>query len=275
MRNLIDFLFRNGVFLVFILLEIFCFYLVVKFNGEQSEIYHSATASISGSINDRVGGIVRYWNLDVVNDSLRAENAQLRRQLASTDKGVLSYTRGTDDSSTVVFNVIPAKIIQNSIGNRNNYLMLNKGTDHGLRAGLGVTSGENPIGIVVGASRHYSRVMSVLHGNAMISASIRGKGYFGSLIWRGFNPGQMELDAIPKHAQLYVGDTVVTSGYSQIFPSDMLIGTIDTFWLPRGSNFYRINVDLFPDMSKIRTAYIYDNMYSTELDSLENGAADE
>ena len=139
---------------------------------------------------------------------------------------------------------------------------------------MGVGSGDSPIGIVVGASRNFSRVMSVLHANATISAAVKDKGYFGSLLWRGFNPGRMQLDAIPKHAQLQIGDTVVTSGYSQVFPPDLLIGTIDSFWLPRGSNFYRIEVSLHTDMSKLRSAYVYSNIYADEIKTLENTAED-
>ena len=278
MRNLIEFLFRNGVFLVFIGLEVLCFRLVVRHNQEQSEIYHSTSAAINGAINKRLGSISRYWKLNSVNDSLRIENARLKEELIRriATRATTSPAPGiaSDDSVRVAYEVIPTRVLQNSIGSRNNYITLDKGRIDGIAEGMGVASSNCPVGIVVGVSKRFSRVMSILHGNTMLSATIKGKGYFGSLVWRGFNPRKMELEAVPKHARLYVGDTVVTSGYSQIFPPDLVIGTIDTFWLPRGSNFYNVVVTLNGDLGNLQTAYVYSNYQKQELEQLENLSLD-
>ena len=269
MQNLLEFLSRNGVFLVFIGLEILCFNLVVRNNQRQSEIYHEATLTISASLQKRMASLSDYWGLRTVNDSLRTENARLRRSLlnegVSIDPSQLSSAALFDR-----FQVIPASVIQNSIGLRNNYLTLDKGRNDGIRPGMGVISPNGPVGIVVASTPGYTKVMSLLHSNSAISAALRSKGHFGSLRWRNANPRIMELDAIPKHAQLMIGDTVVTSGYSRIFPSDIMIGVVDTFWLPRGSNFYRARVKLSNDMGNLHSAYVVSDLAKPELDSLAN-----
>lgn len=268
MQNLIKFLARNGVFLVFLALEFLCFNLVIRNNQKQSEIYHNASLYMTSALQKRASSISDFWDLRRINDSLRVENSQLRSELINRIAGQ-SAAGVNYKSNRTRFDVIPARVIQNSIGKRNNYFTLDRGAAAGISPGMGVVSDDGPVGIVVAATPGFSRVMSILHSNTMLSASIRSKGYFGSLVWRSANPRRMELDAIPKHAQMRVGDTVVTSGYSKLFPPDVIVGTIDTFWLPRGSNFYRARVLLNVDMAVLHSAYVIEDIAGEELDSLQ------
>jgi rod shape-determining protein MreC len=269
MQNLLEFLSRNGVFLVFIGLEVLCFNLVIRNNQRQSEIYHETTMAFTASMQKRVSSITDYWALGSVNDSLRMENARLREDLLNNKTATISPgSAGREPFER--FQTIPANVIQNSVGLRNNYITLDKGVGSGIKPGMGVISLHGPVGIVVAATRGFSKVMSLLHSNSSVSASLKSKGHFGSLKWRTADPRIMELEAIPKHAQLMVGDTVVTSGYSRIFPPDIMIGIVDTFWLPRGSNFYRARVKLSNDMGSLHSAYIISDLSKPELDSLAN-----
>jgi rod shape-determining protein MreC len=268
MQNLFAFLVRHGVLLLFLGLEVLCFKLVVGNNHRQAEIYHNSSTIITGALNKQVSGIVNYWNLQGVNDSLRIENATLRERLFNNIVLAEDNSSGLD-SMVLRYGIGPAMVVQNSIGLRNNYITLDHGYSIGIEPGMGVVTAEGPVGIVVASTKRFARVMSLLHSNTMLSASIKSKGYFGSLVWRSANPKLMELDALPKHAQIQVGDTVVTSGYSKIFPPGLQIGRIDTFWLPHGSNFYRASVLLDVDLSSLHTAYVILNYSLKERESLE------
>ena len=274
MRNLVEFFVRYGVFIVFLLLEILCFNLVIRNNERQSEIYHRFSTSVSASMQKRVTAVTSFMGLRDVNDSLRTENSRLREQLINRVE-TISRTGVVIDSTMDKYEVIPAVVVQNSIGSRNNYMTIDKGAVAGVAKGMGVVSPNGPVGIVVATTPHYAKVMSVLHSNTMVSAAIQSKGYFGSLVWRSSDPRIMELDAIPKHARIKRGDAVVTSGYSNVFPEDLLIGQIDTFWLPRGSNFYRSKVRLNSELSRIQSVYVVSNLSLPERDSLESIGLDE
>ena len=269
MQNLIEFLARNGVFLIFIGLEVLCFNLVINNNQNQAEIYHNTSSRFTAAMQKRVSEAFDFLDLRRINDSLRVENASLREDLINR----IARTPSVDEIITYSgdrYSVIPTNVIQNSIGLRNNYITLDRGRDSGIRKGMGVVDSKGPIGIVVAATPKFAKVMSLLHSNSMISASIRSKGYFGSLVWKSADPRIMELDAVPKHAPLAIGDTVITSGYSKLFPPDLIIGRIDTFWLPRGSNFYRARVALEVEMADLHNAYVIDDRAQIQLDSLEN-----
>ena len=111
--------------------------------------------------------------------------------------------------------------------------------------------------------------MSLLQQQTRISDKIKRNNYFGPLLWQGFDSRFMRLEDIPKHAELQMQDTVVTSGYSTMFPADVLIGTIDTFWVEPGSNFYTIDVRLTEDLANLDYAYIVQHLDSEELEDLQ------
>ncbi|MDX1476881.1 MAG: rod shape-determining protein MreC [Saprospiraceae bacterium] len=267
MQNLLQFLFRNGVVFLFLLLEGICLYLVVQTNDRQNEIYHNSANLFTTTLSKQVESFETYWKLRSTNDSLLAENAMLRQRLYNQIKPApLREKRDT------TFTVIPANVIKNSILSRNNYITIDAGKQHGVEKGMGVISDDGPIGVVVGTTQRYAKLMSILHSNAMISAAIKGKGYFGSLVWRSANPTRMQLEAIPKHANLAVGDTIVTSGYSHLFPPDILIGVVEDFRLEGGDNFFNVTVHLKVDMSAVQHVYVVRNHDVAEQTSLATDA---
>ena len=117
--------------------------------------------------------------------------------------------------------------------------------------------------------------MSVLHRQTLISASIKRNNHFGSIVWKGSDPTVINLIDVPKHADIVIGDTVQTSGYSTIFPEGIMIGTVDTFWVPSGSNFFEIEVNLKNDLNKTKYVYVVNNLMKKELEKIQGEGDDE
>ncbi len=266
MQNLIQFLLRTGALFLFIGLELICFSLIIRKNDHQRQLYFQYSSSLTGKVSAQFQSFIDYWSLREVSDSLLNENARLRHLLYQSSGATIDTLPG---DSTRLYRIISARVIKNSVNARNNYLVLDKGSDSGVRSGMGVLHDKGPVGIVIATSRRFAKVLSILHSEAMISAAIKRNNYFGSLVWRSNNPEKMRLEAVPKHADLRIGDTIVTSGQSVVFPRDLVIGVVDTFWIERGSSFYSIDVTLDLDISRINHAYVADYTWAAELDSLD------
>ncbi len=118
-------------------------------------------------------------------------------------------------------------------------------------------------------SDNYSVVMSVLNIDIRVSAKISRNNYFGVMVWDGLDSRYMTLESVPKHAIVHIGDTIVTSGYSSVFPEGVLIGTIESFFKPSGLNFYTIRVALFNDLNKTQYVYVVNDLLKEELLKLE------
>jgi rod shape-determining protein MreC len=266
MQNLIQFLLRTGALFLFVGLELICFSIIIRKNEHQKQLYFQYSSAVSGRLSAQVQSFVDYWSLDEIRDSLLTENARLIEELSAMHVPVGD---SLPPDTVRMFEIIPARVVKNSIAARNNFLLLDKGARDGIRPGMGVLHDNGPVGVVVATSEHFARVLSILHSQSMVSAAIRRNGYFGSLVWRSVNPRRMRMEAVPKHADIGIGDTIVTSGLSVVYPPDVVIGVVDTFWIERGSSFYSIDVNLDLDISRISHAYVVNNLYAAEIDSLD------
>ena len=270
MRSILLFLSKNYFVFLFLFLELFCFWLVVQNNTYQrASIVNSSNylAAKSYQINHEVFG---YFGLKKVNADLAVENAKLRSQSLF---GFAKYRSGDFVFEDTIYNqnfvFSSATVVNNSINRRNNYLTLNKGYKHGIKAEMGVFSSNGVIGIVKDVSENYCTVLSVLHKNSSISAKIKNTGYFGSLIWDGADFKYGNLVDIPSHVKIQYGSQITTSGYSSIFPEGIPIGSIKTATLLPGESFLTVGIEFYEDMSNIQQVYIVKNLLKREKNALE------
>jgi rod shape-determining protein MreC len=265
MQNLLYLLFRYGYILLFIALQIICLNLLIRFNPYQQEIFIKSSNSISGWFYQQQSAISQFFSLTDVARELAAENARLRRAFphfqGPGSTGDLILKVSTADQQ---FELIPAKVINNSVIGLDNFFTLQAGTEDGLAKGMGVISDLGVVGIITDVNRQYARGISILNRDCRISAAVKRNHFFGTLYWEGGDPTAAKLGDVPKHAALAVGDTIVTSGYSAIFPEDINLGFIESFSLLDGSNFYDIDVRLSLDLSNIYYVYVIRNLLRSE-----------
>ena len=270
MRNLIVFIWKNYFFFLFLVLETIAFYLIIRNNRFQNTSVFNSSNTISGNIYQSYSNITDYLYLKKDNELLAAQNAKLQTF------SVNSFITFKNDEYSVndpvykqKYIYTQAKVINNSINKRNNYLTLNAGRLQHIEPEMAVIAADGVVGIVKDVSDNFSSVMSLLNKNTMISCKLKKGGYFGSLIWEGGNPAIAILNDIPKHARISVGDTIITSGASPIFPEGIMAGTINRFELEEGNNFYSVEVKLSTDFGRLSYVYVIKNLMKQEQIDLE------
>jgi rod shape-determining protein MreC len=267
-----NFLLRYGAFFLFLILEGTALYMV--------EIYQSSANLLTGVVYENFSTVRQYFSMRGVADSLARENADLKTQLEAS-KYITSELRGTVrfplDTSTIrpdtaqtkdveqLFTYQAAEVVSNSIARNENYLTINRGSIHGIRRGMGVIAPDGIVGIVQNVEPHFSQVASILNRRIKISAMIKRNRYFGSMMWHSGNPRIMTLEDIPKHAEVMKGDTIMTTGFGEVFPGELRIGRVVDFRVENGNNSYTIDVELWNDMMVVRYVYIVDNLMVEEL----------
>lgn len=272
MQSLFSLLARYGIFLLFLFLEGLCFVFAVQFNEKQQLIWLTSANRVTGSLQEKMDEVQDFFYLTEVADSLTRDNARLNEELLKykqVDTLGIDTVQLKRDSTEQLYAFYAAKVVKNSIHHPNNYLTLNRGSEDGIEKDMGVITEKGVIGIVIGVTKNYSLVMSLLHNQSRISAAVKRNDYFGSLVWDGQRPTHMRLENIPKHANIQKNDTIVTSGYSTIFPPQIMIGTVDTFSIAEGSNFYDIDVRLKEDLSKVEYVYLVKHLRNDQLKELE------
>lgn len=271
MRGLAQLFAAYSNFLLFLILETLSLVLIVQFNHNQQAIWSNSVGLMTASVEQKVDNMTDYIGLREEVIKLQAENIALMQKLDRTEYALAIQrdTIGTDSLLDPAFTYIGANVISNSITTTTNSLRLDKGSQDSVYRNMGVITSDGIVGIVRTVSGRYCQVMSILHRESRIKASLHQSGYFGTLTWDGEDPKIVKLDAVPKHAIVEKGDTVVTSGYSQLFPEGIMIGTVHSAELPPGGNFHDIEVVLRNDLSRVQYVYLINNRHREELKELD------
>jgi rod shape-determining protein MreC len=256
MRTLLRFIVRYQFVLIFLLLEGVSIWLLASNNFYQRAAFGNITRGISGNIYRRIESATKYLRLNDANEHLLRENIVLRSRLAQLTVHLEEYSHlAVDTSYDKGFIFVPARIISNSVDKQHNYLMINVGRKHGVAEEMGVVSSDGVVGIVTAVSENYATVISLLNIDLKISARVKKNRYFGSLYWNGKDYRQVVLSEIPNHVLLTKGDTVVTSGFSSMFPADLLLGTVREVDKSLG-NFLNVTIDLAEDFRKVDHVWV-------------------
>lgn len=275
MKEIIKLILKYHFTIIFILLEVLSFSLIVLHNNYQRTVFSGYTASFFGTISSIVTTVDDYFYLKVTNDKLVAENTELRNkieELKAINREIQTDTlwQGIDSISTdYIYKT--AEIINSSFNKTKNYITINKGTLEGINSEMAVCSGDGVIGIVERVSRHYAKVLPLINANLRVSAKIKKNGYYGSLQWDGNDYRYSFLNDIPFHVNAEVGDTIVTSGFSSIFPEGKLIGFVESV-NKETANFLTIKVKLATDFKKISDVYVIANTRKQEQQQLEDNS---
>jgi len=153
-----------------------------------------------------------------------------------------------------------------------NIISINKGISDGITPNSAVIGPEGIIGITFKCSPHFSTVVSILNTSLKIGVAIKKNNFTGTIKWDGTDYRYTELIDIPTHIKIAKGDTIITSGYSAIFPYGIPVGRISSYKNITNSNFYNIRVKLFSDFRSLRHIYIINNIYKEEIKELENAS---
>jgi len=271
MKNLFTFLWRYQFFFLFVLLEVFSVFLLVKNSYYQGSVILNSTNGVTGNILNIYTNITDYFALRNANKILAEENATFLNQqpgsFIKTDTASFFYN---DTLYRQQYRYISAKVISNSTNRRNNFLKLNKGKIHGIDKEMAVITPGGIVGQVIEVSDNFSSVMSVLNMHSKISVKLKSTEQIGTLLWNGENYRIGTMTDIPSHTIMAKGDTVITSGFSHIFPEGVIIGTIKDFQIKPGDNFYSADIEYAVDYNKVYHVYVVQNLLQDEIIGLEN-----
>lgn len=281
MRNLLDFLTKYHHWFLFIFLEVISGVLLFKYNSYQGSVWLSSANVVGGKIYEWESKAASYFTLSKANEELAFRNFYLERQVDQLRRLYAEATRDTTamERSELQFlsqyQLIPAKVVDNSTNKLENLMTIDKGRADGVEVDMGVACGNGVVGVVYLVGDHYSVVIPVLNASSSrISCAIRGRGYFGYLHWYGSDPTIAYVEDIPRHAKFKLGEWVVTSGFSSIFPSGVLVGKIEQAYNSSDGLSYKLKVQLSTDFSCVRDVVVISDRGIAERAAIMQAARD-
>ncbi|MEO8146481.1 MAG: rod shape-determining protein MreC [Bacteroidia bacterium] len=269
MRNLFQLLWNNNFFLLYVILQGVCFYLIVdEQKYHQAAVLNSANSSVA-KIMSTVNEAKVYLALRQNNESLALENAQ-QKAFDSTkffDTRTQTFTI-KDTAYLIQYTYTPAKVVNNNTNKRNNFLTLDKGLANGIRPDMGVISAGGAVGVVKDVSEHFATVQSLLHSKTKASVRLKN-GFYGPLTWDGVDPKFATISDISANVPVHKGDTIITTSFSTLFPEGILVGHVEKVEANPAGDFLKITVRLSANFSNLSYVYIVNNKFKLEQQQLE------
>jgi rod shape-determining protein MreC len=273
-RNVFLFIRRHINFLFFLVLQIISLSFLFRYNKFHEAAFLNVSTEVTGRLNERYNNVEYYFQLKKTNESLVQENLQLRRQLITNYEAPDSNKRLFRDTIRVdsirKWEIMEAKVVNNTISLPTNYLTIHRGFRQGVRPNMGVTGPQGIVGSVINVSENFAIVMSVLHPQFRVVAKLKKGGETGTIFWDGISPAFISMRGIPRSANVVVGDTVVTSQITSLFPANLLVGTISEIVPDNTSNFFNLRLRTATNFSNIEYAYVLDNLQYDEQKRLED-----
>lgn len=280
MRNLLEFLAKYNHWFVFLILEVVSMVLLFQYNSYQGSAWFSSANAVTGKLYEWDANVETFFSLTKVNQELTQRNAYLEQEVQKLSDSLVSVTKDSSiyhrDQFALLRNyrLIPAKVVANSVDKPGNLMTIDKGSADGIHKDMGVISGTGVVGIVYLVAEHYAIVIPVLNTKSNISCMIQNRGYFGYLRWKGGVSDLAYLEEVPRHAHFKLGDYVVTSGYSAVFPPGVRVGRILHVFNSVDGLSYRVQLRLSTDFARLRDVCVIDDTAMKERLEIMRAAQD-
>ena len=276
MNNLLSFFVKHSAWLVFMVYMILSLVLLFRDNPYQQSVYLTSANAVSATTYEAMSAVTSYFHLKDINEDLQSRNALLEMELVSLRSQVKDLQMMVPDSLTEQqhFDYVMARVISNSIAQPHNYITINRGLKHGVKPQMGVVDQNGVVGVVNVVGPNAARVISLLNTDMKLSCKLKNNEYFGSLIWDGRSPQYAVLGDLPKHVTYHKGDTVITSGYSALFPEGLIVGIVEGKAKGAEASFAALKVRLTTNFSQLSAVRVITNSMSAELQALRRADAD-
>lgn len=202
----------------------------------------------------------RNLELEAQVSQLQAEIIQLKQQLAETEilAALVEFARAHPDHRYVAASVIgrdPSPFMK--------YVIINRGSDDGIRRGMPVVTQQGLVGRVSAVTSGAARVQLIIDPGS--SVDVRIEPSRAQAVLSGSLTGELSLDMIPQSASINVGDLVLTSGLGGNFPRDILIGQVITVRRRETELFQRATVQPVVDFSRLEIVLIIINFRPMDI----------
>lgn len=178
------------------------------------------------------GYLYRYDLLEAENEALRAENAALKElqreaEAANAENADLREQLGLKERSAD-YDTVYAPVTAWSASNWASSFTIGKGSADDIEVGDPVMDSSGAlVGQVAEVGGSWATVRSILDTETSIGAVASGS--VGAIAMGDFelmHQGYLKLDYVPTGTELYIGDTVLSSGAGEVFPKGLVIGEI-------------------------------------------------
>lgn len=272
MHKLFEFIRSVYVAVLFIVLECLAIAYYARSSYYTQARLLTRSNQVIGGVHSAFTSIHRYFSLEYENRLLTDRVIRLEERLAqyeeaATAERLNSYMQDIGESK---YRFATACVVANTVNREQNLITLNRGHNDNIIPEMGVLSPDGAMaGYVVDCTDRYAVAMSVLNTSFRASGKLAGSEYYGSVYWDGHDQNIVILGDVSKYADPQPGEEVVTTGFSQYFPPDVLIGWVESAEMNETQTAYTVRVRLAAEISRLNEVILVGNRDLYEIQELQ------
>ncbi|MDH3943609.1 MAG: rod shape-determining protein MreC [Anaerolineae bacterium] len=194
---------------------------------------------------------------------LQTEIIQLQQQVSEVEilSELLDFARAQPENQYQAAAVIardPSPFLK--------YVIINKGSDDGLRRGMPVVNAQGLVGRVASVTANAARVQLIIDPSS--SVNVRIQPAESDAVMRGSITGDLSLDLIPQAATVTAGNLVLTSGLGGNFPPNILIGQVNSVRQEATALFQSATIQSVVDFSRLEIVLVIINFSPIDITPL-------
>ena len=206
-------------------------------------------------------------------DTVKAENEELKQKNSELEQSLRELEIIKAENETLKeyvnlkdkyedYNTIPADVINRDISNYSSTIVINVGSNDGIKTDMTVIADSGLVGHIISVTKNTAKVQTIVDTATAVTSKISTTE--DTIIVQGTLDDKTTLRAtfIPTDAVVLEGDSVETSGIGGIYPKGIHIGTIrEVIETGNITDRYAI-VDTAVDFSKLNTVLVITNSVS-------------
>ena len=227
MKKFGAYIFDLKEYLVLAILVVFSLVLIFSNDNIQIRFLRAAAISSFGTVQSGLSAIPNVFELEKENKAYRETNIRLSNEIASLKEAKLENIRLTKllnfkDKNSL--GIVSAKIVNKSILQTRNTITLNVGESDSVKTNMTVITDDGLVGKIVSTSGSYSVAQILFNKDMRITAKIQRNRLDGIVYYDGIS--KLMVNNIQKNADVNAGDIIITSEYSNVYPSGIPIGIV-------------------------------------------------
>ncbi len=262
LQRLYDIIYEFKEYVILACLVIISFILMALNDNPQIKRIRAISTVAFGVVQEKLSVIPTYFGLKSENELLRRINIELADEVQRLREAKLESLRlrqmiGLKERSS--FDLIPSKIVNKNLTLHRNTITLNIGSAEGVKPQMPVINDAGLVGLVTIVTEHYSVVNILLNTDFRASAKIQRSRVDGIVAWDGKN---LFLKNVAKTWDVMIGDLIITSEHSGVFPPGIRIGIVKNIQDPQSALFKTIT--LTPNVNFIKLEEVFVVKYSID-----------
>jgi len=209
--------------------------------------------------------------------TLRERNAQLENEVSQLQSQIIQLQENLSEAQILYalldfartnpqHEYVAATVIGREISPFLQYVIIDKGSSHGIRYGMPVVTQQGLVGRVDAVLGNASRIQLITDASSIVNVRLQSAKVEAQIV--GSLTGEVSLEMVPQDVSVEAGDVILTSGLGGNYPPNVFVGQVVSIQKLENALFQTGNVQAIVDFTTLNAVLVITNFQAVDITPL-------